>query len=195
MTHRLIPRRRFLAGAGAVAISGSPNRHAANAQATSLRLPASPFHPPASFILNNGKVVTLDRTSTIAQALAVAGNRIVAVGPNDTMAQAPNNPVYIRSIWGFWRGSFPLVSCANTEALRRAGITRDTVSPVQTLTVVKDANGEPTGVFIEREFQPIAELFWFRDAIKPRHWTRPFTPHFRPSDRGNFLVETVIFAW
>jgi hypothetical protein len=27
------------------------------------------------------------------------------------------------------------------------------------------------------------------------HWTRPFTPHFRPSDRGKFLVETVIFAW
>src|SRR6516225_9922447 len=32
-------------------------------------------------------------------------------------------------------------------------------------------------------------------TIKPRHWTRPFTPHFRPSDRGKFLVETVIFAW
>ena len=87
MTHRLIPRRRFLAGAGAVAISGSPGRHAANAQATFLRLPASPLHPPASIILNNGKVVTLDRNSTIAQALAVAGNRIIAVGPNDTMAQ------------------------------------------------------------------------------------------------------------
>ena len=41
-------------------------------------------------------------------------------------AAAPNNPVYIRSIWGFWRGTFPLVSCANTEALKRAGITRDT---------------------------------------------------------------------
>src|SRR6516162_8232934 len=32
-------------------------------------------------------------------------------------------------------------------------------------------------------------------TIKPRHWSRPFTPHFRPSDRGKFLVETVIFAW
>ena len=45
-------------------------------------------------------------------------------------AAAPNNPVYIRSIWGFWRGTMPLVSCANTEALKRAGITRDTVSPL-----------------------------------------------------------------
>src|SRR5215472_14383301 len=32
-------------------------------------------------------------------------------------------------------------------------------------------------------------------TIRPCHWTRPFTPHFRPSDRGKFLVETVIFAW
>ena len=48
-------------------------------------------------------------------------------------AAAPNNPVYIRSIWGYWRGTFPLVSCANTEALKRAGITRDTVSPVPSL--------------------------------------------------------------
>jgi predicted amidohydrolase YtcJ len=81
-------------------------------------------------------------------------------------AAAPNNPVYIRSIWGFWRGSPPLVSCANTEALKRAGITRDTVSPVETLTIQKDGNGDPTGVFIEREFQPVTELVWFRDATR-----------------------------
>ena len=84
-------------------------------------------------------------------------------------AAAPNNPVYIRSIWGFWRGTFPLVSCANTEALKRAGITRDTTSPVETLTIVKDSNGDPTGVFSEREFQPIAELLWFRDATRFSH--------------------------
>ena len=87
-------------------------------------------------------------------------------------AAAPSNPVYIRPIWGFWRGTFPLVSCANTEALKRAGITRDTVSPVDTLTIVKDDNGDPTGVFIEREFQPIAELIWFRDATRFSHADR-----------------------
>ncbi len=59
---------------------------------------------------------------------------------------APGHPVYIRSIWGFWRGTFPLVSCANTEALQRAGITRETVAPVDTLTIEKDANGDPTGI-------------------------------------------------
>ena len=62
----------------------------------------------------------------------------------------------------------PLVSCANTEALQRAGITRDTVSPVEALTIEKDATGDPTGVFIEQEMQPIAELIWFRDAPDSR---------------------------
>src|SRR5262249_21086046 len=58
----------------------------------------------------------------------------------------------------------------HTEALKRAGITRDTVSPVDVLMIEKDANGEPTGVFIEREMQPIAELIWFRQAAG---FTRP----------------------
>jgi hypothetical protein len=79
-------------------------------------------------------------------------------------AAAPNNLVFIRSIWGYWRGTFPLVSCANTAALQRTGITRDTVSPVDTLTIAKDANGDPTGVLIEREMAPIAELIWFKQA-------------------------------
>ncbi len=87
-------------------------------------------------------------------------------------AAAPDNPVYIRSIWGYWRGTFPLVSCANTEALKRAGITRDTVAPVPTLTIEKDANGDPTGVFVEREMQPIAELIWFRQATGFTHADR-----------------------
>jgi hypothetical protein len=77
---------------------------------------------------------------------------------------APNNPVYIRSIWGFWRHSPPLVSCANTEALKLAGIKRETVSPVKSLVIEKDANGDPTGVFIEDGMQPTAELIWFRKA-------------------------------
>ena len=79
-------------------------------------------------------------------------------------AAAPNNPVYIRPIWGYWRGTFPLVSCANTAALTRAGITRDTVAPVPSVTIEKDGTGDPTGVFFEEEFAPLVELIWFRDA-------------------------------
>jgi len=84
----------------------------------------------------------------------------------DLDAAAPHNPVFIRSIWGFWRSTPPLVCCANTEALRRAGITRDTVSPVAALTIEKDANGDPTGVFVEDGMQPTAELIWFRKAAE-----------------------------
>ena len=91
-------------------------------------------------------------------------------------AAAPNNPVFIRSIWGFWRHTLPLVSCANSLALRRAGITRDTVSPVETLVIDRDAHGEPTGVFFENELQPIAELCWFRSA-----------PGFTRADRARTL--------
>jgi hypothetical protein len=81
-------------------------------------------------------------------------------------AAAPNNPVLIRSIWGFWRSTPPLVSCANTAALKRAGITRDTVSPDPTLQIEKDQNGDPTGVFVESDMQPLAELIWFREATR-----------------------------
>ncbi len=268
MNDTLIPRRRFLAGA-AVAAGGLVGRGSAQAQGDSPTVPAAPLVRAADTILRNGKIITVDPAFTIAQSVAITGDRIAAVGPNEgvaahagpatrvvdlngktvipglidghahmdrealrsifpslgrvrsigdiqdriaelargkqpgewivtmpigdppyyfdvpeTLAEkrwptrqeldaaAPDNPVYIRAIWGFWRGTFPLVSCANTAALARAGITRDTVSPVDTLTIVKDANGNPTGVFIEREFQPIAELVWFRDATRFSHRDR-----------------------
>ena len=79
-------------------------------------------------------------------------------------AAAPDNPVYIRSIWGYWRGTLPIASCANTAALKRAGITRDTVSPLPSVQIEKDGNGDPTGVFVENDFAPLAELIWFREA-------------------------------
>jgi predicted amidohydrolase YtcJ len=77
---------------------------------------------------------------------------------------APRNPVFIRPIWGLWRHTLPLVSCANSLALAHAGITRETVSPIETLEIVRDAGGYPTGVFIEHDFQPLVELLYFRDA-------------------------------
>jgi predicted amidohydrolase YtcJ len=256
MANQSIARRHFLAGVGAAA-SGLGSNDSAQAQGGSV--PATLVAPPANIILRNANVITVDPSFTIAQAVAIAGERILAVGPDAAMADhtapwtrildlkgrtvipglvdghahmdreglktvypalgrvrsirdiqdriaelargkqvgewivtmpigdppyywdvpdilaekrwptrqeldaaAPYNPVYIRSIWGFWRHMPPLVSCANTEALRRAGITRETVSPVETLQIVKDSNGDPTGVFIEQDFQPLAELIWFR---------------------------------
>jgi predicted amidohydrolase YtcJ len=89
---------------------------------------------------------------------------------------APNNPVLIRSIWGFWRHTLPLVCCTNSLALQRAGISRDTVSPVDTLIIDRDSSGDPTGIFFENELQPIAELCWFRSA-----------PGFTRADRARTL--------
>jgi predicted amidohydrolase YtcJ len=266
MPHAAIERREFLTGTAAagaaVAAAAATAGHSGPAGAQS-SVSAAPATPPADLILKNGQVITIDARSSIAQAVAIAGDKVLAVGPNaamiahtapgtrvldlkgrtvtpglidghahmdrealrnvfpslgrvrsirdiqdriaelargkkpgewivtmpigdppyyfdvpDILAEkrwptrqeldtaAPDNPVYIRSIWGFWRGTMPLVSCANTAALKRAGITRDTVSPSPTLTIQKDNNGDPTGVIIEQEFSPIAELIWFRDAAR-----------------------------
>ena len=264
-------RRRFLTAAGAAGTAGLLPGTSSGEVRTQMpeASPAGAKGGPADLVLRNGKVITVDAAFAIAQAIAIAGERIVAVGPDAAMAAqtgpatrvidlngrtvipgitdghahmdrealrevfpslgrvrsirdiqariaelarakqpgewivtmpigdppyyfdvpdilaekrwptrqeldaaAPNNPVYIRAIWGYWRGTFPLVSCANSEALRRAGITRDTVAPVDTLTIEKDRNGDPTGVIAEREMQPIAELIWFRQPSAFTHADR-----------------------
>ena len=264
-------RRRFLRAAGAAGTAGLLPGTSLGEVRTQMpeASPAGAKGGPADLVLRNGKVITVDAAFAIAQAIAIAGERIVAVGPDAAMAAqtgpatrvidlngrtvipgitdghahmdrealrevfpslgrvrsirdiqariaelarakqpgewivtmpigdppyyfdvpdilaekrwptrqeldaaAPNNPVYIRAIWGYWRGTFPLVSCANSEALRRAGITRDTVAPVDTLTIEKDGNGDPTGVIVEREMQPIAELIWFRQPSAFTHADR-----------------------
>jgi predicted amidohydrolase YtcJ len=272
-TRRLLLKAAGAAGTAGVLSGAVPG--AAGAQA-SLPAPVTAGTGPADLILTNGKIITVDAAFTVAQALAIAGERILAVGSDAAMARvsgpttrvvdlkgkavipgitdghahmdrealrnvfpalgrvrsvrdiqdriaelarakqpgewivtmpigdppyyfdvpdilaekrwptrqeldaaAPNNPVFIRSIWGYWRGTFPLVSCANTEALKRAGITRDTVSPVDTLKIEKDANGDPTGVFVEREMAPVAELIWFRQAAA-----------FTPADRLHALPQS-----
>ena len=266
MENEAILRRHFLKGAGAAGTATAVGIASGGTAPTAAQTPPPPVSvdaviAPADLVLKNGNVVTVDRAFTVTQAIAIARDRIVAVGPDAAMAAhtalgtrvidlkgktvipglidghahmdreglknvypslgrvrsihdiqdriadlvrkagpgnwivtmpigdppfyfdvpdilaekrwptrhdldavAPNNPVFIRSIWGYWRSTPPLVSCANSEALRRAGITRETVSPVEVLEIEKDANGDPTGVFSESEMQPIAELIWFRDA-------------------------------
>jgi predicted amidohydrolase YtcJ len=76
---------------------------------------------------------------------------------------APDTPLFIRPVWGYWRHDFsPLVSIANTKALRISGVTRDTTPPVPSVEIQKDGAGEPTGVFLERTLQPIVELTLLR---------------------------------
>jgi len=78
---------------------------------------------------------------------------------NDLDRAAPDNPVYIRSPWGWW-SRLPLPSVANTRALSAAGITRDTQPPPK-VEIMKDAAGEPTGLFLERNWAPILEYTLF----------------------------------
>src|SRR6266480_6376864 len=85
---------------------------------------------------------------------------------------APRNPVYIRAIWGYWRHTLPLVSVANSEALRLAGITRETVPPWEGVTIEKDSRGEPTGVFVEQTYMPLVELSLMAAAPRFTHAER-----------------------
>src|SRR4029079_11776852 len=39
--------------------------------------------PPADLVLTNGKVLTVNSQDSIAQAIAISGGKIVAVGTND----------------------------------------------------------------------------------------------------------------
>ena len=76
---------------------------------------------------------------------------------------APDNPVYIRPIWGFWRHSLPLFSIANSKALELAGVTRNTTPPCDSIEIDKDpATGDPSGIFIENTYMPIIELSLMR---------------------------------
>ena len=80
---------------------------------------------------------------------------------HDLDRAAPDNPVYIRSPWGWWsRPPFPAV--ANTAALQYVGLTRDTAAP-HNVQIVKDEAGEPTGLLLERNYVPVLEYTLFRD--------------------------------
>ena len=47
--------------------------------------------PAADTILTNGKVITVDDRFTIAQAIAVRGERVIAVGGNQEIARLAND--------------------------------------------------------------------------------------------------------
>lgn len=83
---------------------------------------------------------------------------------------APDHPVYVRGIWGYWNKP-PVTSIANTAALRLAGIARDTVPP-HGVEIRKDAAGEPTGVFVEHNLIQVLEFTLLRAAPRFTHADR-----------------------
>ena len=93
---------------------------------------------------------------------------------------APDHPVYIRAIWGHWRNTLPLVSIANTKALERAGIGRDTRPPAPSIEIERDAHGDPTGVLVEQTYKPLVE-----------HTLMAVAPRFTLEDRVAGLAESM----
>src|SRR5262249_9730482 len=69
----------------------------------------------------------------------------------------------------------PVHSIANSLALARAGITRDTVPP-RGVEIVKDATGDPTGLFVEQNLIQVIEFTLMKAA-----------PRFTPRDRLHAL--------
>lgn len=90
---------------------------------------------------------------------------------------APDHPVYIRGIWGYWNKP-PVYSVANSAALAQAGITRDTVAP-KGIEILKDAAGEPTGLLVEHNLIQVTEFTLMKQA-----------PRFTHADRLRALVES-----
>ena len=93
---------------------------------------------------------------------------------------APDHPVYIRAIWGHWRNTLPLVSIANSRALERAGIRRDTRPPAPSIAIERDAQGDPTGVLVEQTYKPLVE-----------HTLMAVAPRFTLDDRVAGLAESM----
>jgi predicted amidohydrolase YtcJ len=88
----------------------------------------------------------------------------------------PSHPVYLRGIWGYWNKP-PVHSVANSAALARAGVTRDTVAP-KGVEIVRDAAGEPTGLFVEHNLIQVLEFTLMQAA-----------PRFTHADRVRALVD------
>ena len=83
---------------------------------------------------------------------------------------APENPVYIKGIWYYWSGRSPIVSIANSYALRLAGISKDSKPPHAGVDIGKDEKtGEPNGIF--RETGSIGTIEYSLMRLAPR-----FTP-------------------
>src|SRR5262245_52417540 len=81
MPDETVPRRDFLKGAGAAgaamatALASSLTAPTAT-QTAPPRASATPATRPADLVLKNGKVITVDAAFTIAEAIAIAGDRI-----------------------------------------------------------------------------------------------------------------------
>ena len=99
---------------------------------------------------------------------------------HDLDRASTTHPILIRPPWGYWPAKGPTPCIANSLALARAGIDRHTVSPSPRLEIERDAQGDPTGVFLEHERMPLSEFTLFALA-----------PAFGAADRHAALVDSM----
>jgi hypothetical protein len=92
----------------------------------------------------------------------------------DLDAAAPDHPVYVRGIWGYWNRP-PVHSIANSRALALAGVGPDTTPPAG-VEIVKDGAGRLTGRFVEHNLIQVLEFTVMRAA-----------PRFTAADRVRAL--------
>ncbi|MAF50297.1 MAG: hypothetical protein CMM10_18740 [Rhodospirillaceae bacterium] len=86
---------------------------------------------------------------------------------------SPENPVYIRPIWGYWRHTRPIVSVANSLALECAGVGRNTAPVSKQIEFQKDPNsGDVNGIILEHTSTSIAELCHFSMIPRFTHGQR-----------------------
>ena len=84
---------------------------------------------------------------------------------------SPDNPVYIRGIWTPWNVP-PSVAIANSQALQLAGIDRNTPDPDPSVTIERDADGEPTGIIVDTNRFPTVEFNLMRVVPRFTHAQR-----------------------
>jgi predicted amidohydrolase YtcJ len=70
---------------------------------------------------------------------------------------APDNPVWISGSFNNW-GEPPGYTALNSLALQKNSVTAATVPTCPGITIIKDANGEPTGVIVETNDRPMVEF-------------------------------------
>jgi predicted amidohydrolase YtcJ len=86
---------------------------------------------------------------------------------------APDNPVYIRPIWGYWRHVLPICSVANSLALEIAGLGPGMEPPPEAIEFETDPEtGQFNGIIVENTFVPIAELGYFHMMPRFEHADR-----------------------
>ncbi len=82
---------------------------------------------------------------------------------------APDNPVYIKPILGFWRWApWPerLISVANSAAMLAADLHDGTPQPSPSVTLERDLKGRLSGRFFEATTASILELRHFAKAVR-----------------------------